>query len=483
MEGERGLAAAVVLLVAAGLAHWVFLAVAGAVLAVAFVLAFPSSLRARREGAGIVETEAGLLAATALSVAALMAVTIAGFLRAPFQTFEIKEDPRRYRPKLANDLRALFLPALGPVAAGGAAVLGLSDRVEPPKKRRARYGPRPARRFVLRLLVAWTVVSLAGVAYGAVTLNLPPHRFLALLVAVPLAITLAGTVRWIATWLWREGSGRMAGLAAAIVTIVALGALSVPGAVRWYQRGPGEWIGATGLRQALTASGYLSSLPVGRPVIFVIDQKGAAGVLSAALKERTIRVGVPPERQADVHVYVGEPSNLLAGRPTPFRGALVQEATAPYWEDVSAVLPQRPPILILSAFADREYQEAVAGGAGVIGDGVAVLRGVTPSEQLPEARLPPAVPRTRSALPLAAAMLVLLGIAGAGWSRVLFGTGLPPEAFAGLVPVVGAAALMIGGLVPARLGVGVGGANGVAVYVVVAVAGALVASMRPAKRR
>jgi len=57
--GEPGLRGAVMLFVAAGLAHWTFLAVVGAILALAAVTAVPSSRRQAAAGVPLLRTEAG----------------------------------------------------------------------------------------------------------------------------------------------------------------------------------------------------------------------------------------------------------------------------------------------------------------------------------------------------------------------------------------------------------------------------------------
>src|SRR5439155_14994771 len=100
--------------------------------------------------------------------------------------------------------------------------------------------PRRSRRFAVRLLLGWTVVSLLGMVAGAVSLKLPPSRFLALLVAVPgatcLGLFVAFDGRWIARWIRRAGRlGRAGGRWAADgLVIAAAAALAVPAALRWY---------------------------------------------------------------------------------------------------------------------------------------------------------------------------------------------------------------------------------------------------------
>src|SRR6266498_890830 len=158
IDGGRGWSGAVVLLVAAGLAHWIFLGVAMAVLGLTAILGMPVSLRRRREGVAWLSTESGVVASAVVVASGVMGVLIAALLKAPFRTFEIKEDPRRYLPKFRTDLARLFLPGLLPVAlVGGGGLARERNRRRHPEL----YG------FWLRVLVAWTAVSAIGMAYGA----------------------------------------------------------------------------------------------------------------------------------------------------------------------------------------------------------------------------------------------------------------------------------------------------------------------------
>ena len=161
------------------------------------------------------------------------------------------------------------------------------------------------------------------------------------------------------------------------LAVVAAGALVVPGTVAWYRSGgPQVWIDAATFRQARTASAYAASLPADEPFVVLVSPFGTAGTLSVPLKERTIRMALPADREASLHVFPGEPADALAGRRTLAPGAAVNAATLPYWDDARTVLPNHPPIVILQAFAPKEFRSAVATmSAAVAGPGVAVLRG------------------------------------------------------------------------------------------------------------
>jgi len=468
--GGSGLGGAVILFVAAGLAHWTFLAVVGAILALAAVMALPASRREAAAGVPVIRTEAGTLVSSIGATAALMVAMVMGVLRAPFNTFEIREDPRRFLPKLREDLSRLLTPLAAPVAALGATAIA-SGR-EPPRVSSTNH----PRSFVLRILVAWTAVSVAGIAYGAATRNLPPHRFLMMMVAVPGVVALAAAVWWLGSSVLRATAGRPAArgsaVGAKVAMVLAVGVLTLPGAVTWYRHGPGIWLDRVGLQQTETAAEYVGALPPRTPVVFLIGPLGPAGLISVPLKERNIRVGLPTDREVDAHFFVGEPADLLAGRRTHVSGPIDGE-TEPYWEDVRRILPLRPPVLVLQSFGPDQFQSALAMGASVLAPGVALLQGPSPPLPLSEAPLQRPVPRTVRGLLWGAVLLLLLGAAGLGWAAVIFGPGVRPEVLWSSAPAAGAAALILAGLVAAESGVRLAGPGGVATYAAVVAGGAV----------
>jgi hypothetical protein len=469
--GERGFWGALAMMVAAGLAHWVFLAVLGAMLVLAFLLALPGSLRDRRRGIPPHATEAGKLAILGGAVGGAMALSIGAFLRAPFQTFEIREDPARFLPKLRNDLDRMAWPVVGPLAIAGAIVLARR------RPRAASGDASDARRraFAHRFLLAWTLVSAGGLAYGALTLDLPPHRFLALLVAVPVAVALTGAVVLASDWL----ASRVGRIGAVAGAILAVALLAVPGGMAWYRENPGVWLEPEALRQATIAAEYVEALPEGEPVVFVVGPFGRAGLLSVPLKERTIRVPLAAERQDDAYFFVGDPDDFLAGRRSLAQGERTNEATLPYWIAVRPILERDPLGVILRSLAPQEFERSLRDlAASEIGPGVAVLRPppgqpatVAGSESADLPPVPSAVPTIELGVLWALAVLAALGVAGAGWAVVFLGRRPDPVTFAFLAPAAGAAMLILGGVVVARAGVGMGGPAGVATFAVVALAG------------
>src|SRR5437763_139516 len=144
-----------------------------------------------------------------------------------------------------NVATLLFLVVLvaAVVALGG---LGVARQARAAARRVER--PTVPRTVVLGwLLVAWTVVCVVGLAYGAVTEALPPHRFLELLVVVPGLVAIAHVVGWVAT----SVADRTGAAAGGLVAVLAAAAVALPGAAAWYGTGsPKPWIEPAALQQA-----------------------------------------------------------------------------------------------------------------------------------------------------------------------------------------------------------------------------------------
>lgn len=464
--GGRGLVAAVVLLVAGGVAHWDFVALFAVVMGVAFLMALRFSQRERGQGVPVFRTESGALAAVGAWAGGMLLVLIAAVLRAPFRTMEIGNDELLFRRKLRTDVARLFVPGVAGLVGPWALSMVPGDSVNRERRKQA---------FALRLLKAWTFVMAAGMVVGVFTFVLPPARFLAHLVALPGAIAVGAAIAALAAragrWSLRGGGTppRRVGLVSVFVTVLVLGALAVPGLFRWY-RYP-VLLEPAAVQQARTADRYVRMLPLEEPVVFLVDYVGRPGSLSAVLKERTIRMGLSPERQLDAHVFVGELSDLLARRRTPAPDERAERFTRRYWEDVRPFLAAEPPIVILRAMAEEGYRDAVAMGATVVAPDVAVLRGSGSGLPLPAAPPPDEVPSLPAGILWGLAVLALLSAAGAGWTRALLGPGHPAEALVAMTPVVGAGILILGGLAAALLGVRLGGVGGVVVYIILAASG------------
>jgi hypothetical protein len=140
-------------------------------------------------------------------------------------------------------------------------------------------------------------------------------------------------------------------------------------------------------------------------------------------------------------VFVGEIGDLLAVRRNPPPDQTAERLTRPYWDNVRRVLTGRPPVLILQAAAQRQYGEALANGAMLAGPGVAILRGPASLTETNPIEPLPRVPSLLGGIGWAIAILILLGLAGAGWSQALLARSHHSELVIWLAPPVGAAAL------------------------------------------
>jgi hypothetical protein len=159
-------------------------------------------------------------------------------------------------------------------------------------------------------------------------------------------------------------------------------------------------------------------------------------------------------------------------------------ATLPYWEQVRTVLPSRPPILILRAFAPGAFHDAIgAGQAREIGPGVALLRGPEPAAALAARPAPLAFTGLRAAVAWAALLLALLFAAGVGWSWAFLGPSVHPGVLVGSAPAIGAGMLILVGVPVSRAGVALGGWAGATVVAAVALSGAMAAIVGPRSTR
>jgi hypothetical protein len=180
---------------------------------------------------------------------------------------------------------------------------------------------------------------------------------------------------------------------------------------------------------------------------------------------------------ADAYVFVGDVSDLVQHRLTPPPNARLELATRPYRRDVGPLIGQDPVTLVLRSVAGQSFQEAQRLGATAIGPGVLVLRAPAPPPALIEASPPRAVTSLLWGALWGLVVLILLGACGAGWTRALLDKRASIETFVSMAPVVGAAVLVLGGLVANAVGARLAGAGGILTYVVLS-AGGLAAARR-----
>jgi uncharacterized membrane protein len=479
-SGWAGFAGALVLLAAGALSHWLFMPVVALFMAAWWLLALPSSIRARRAGASLVRTEAGaLFAAGGIAGAATLAL-IYPVLGSSFKTREIGELQTRYLPKFREDLNGMAAWAVAaPTAVGGYLVArpAPADRSDVLER-----GP------FLRMLGGWAAVCLLGMAIAAITLALPPHRFLGLLVAMPMAVALGALVWTVGRWVARH-AGRPVGIAAAVLMV---GALTIPTVLWWFgpadvrgdvvlhepAKGPEQWFQQDAYQEARSIDAYVAQLPAGRQAVVGVGPLGSSGPISISLKERTIRAGLAPSHQARVWVVPGEPDDLLAGRFTRVPSEEANSHNRPFFDEGAAALRSDAAIVVPRALGVQQFQRAVhQDHAKVIAPGVALVRGPAPSS--PIGAPPPlhVVPTTEAGVLQAIALVVLLAAAGLGWAMWFLGTNARPLVVLSVAPTAGAAVLILVALAATKLGLHVADAPGVAMTVLVAAAGFVLAAV------
>src|ERR1041385_2203576 len=189
-DGE-GTLPSILLLTACALAHPTFFGAMFGVLAVVLVALAPESWRAWREGIGIWRTPSGRLGGVLGGSGAPGAVGMFGLLRKVPETPLLSRG--ELRKKLREDIGLYLYPVTVPLAAIGAAVIGAEARpkTDPANDgRRLRSGQADpsafGARFLLILLLAWGATVGFGVAAFFVGMNVPAHRFLAMLVPLPI---------------------------------------------------------------------------------------------------------------------------------------------------------------------------------------------------------------------------------------------------------------------------------------------------------
>jgi len=457
-KGHANLWASVGLLVAAGLVHWDFLGLVGAVLMVAAILSWRSSGEAGKTGFRSPAPLRSRLLASAAVLGVGVTLAIVFLLRAPLNTVELPQSTSIWLWKFVFKLPPEAIPATA-----GICVAVLGSRIS------SQWTPEPSTRAIVE---AWVIVMLAGVAVGLGTFTVPPSRFLDLLVAIPGGIgggmaILSLTRLAERTIVPRTPRGRSA---LRIMVPSVLVSILIPFTViRWYSYSPS--ITEARLAEARLADRYISTLPAARQVVFLVSYPDEPQWL--APKERAIRIALSPQHQSRSHIFVGELPDVLGGRMTPASDRYAGEVSAIYWRDVQKILPARPVVLILKEMATPQFQQAVEAGASIAGPGVAVVRGPEPPRFEPLSPLASGM-SLPAAVGWAAAILLLLGVAGIWWVDALLGTGRDLPAKLGLAPTLGAGALLLGSFVAAVAGFRLSGGAGVCTYMGVALSGGLV---------
>ncbi len=298
--------------------------------------------------------------------------------------------------------------------------------------------------FARRLLAAWTALVVLGAPIGLVTGWFPADRLITFGFSIP---ALAG-VGVVSVWLWLERRVIFATIvAAALVGLMAAGAL-----ISWSRQQP--FVSPLEIDRATTAARIAETLPRGTPLVFIVDDADATASFLATRAANVIRAAMPPDRVADVYVYVGTPHNFLVGIPTTRGNDEYDALSRLYLHDIP-LDPQRPPVAFVLAPFDRTPEATADPDVSRWSRGVfATIPG--PSA-LPPARHP-LEPSSPAGIALTTiAILALTGAAGFGWSRW---AGLDLLSAIAVAPAFGVATLALGGVACERLGLPLSGSLG-----------------------
>jgi len=529
LRGGRGLLPASALLALIALTHTGFFAFDLGVLCLMGAALLPASYRVVRGGGRWRDTPVGRLALViAISIAVPAGVVVAflhGKFDVPSETIDV------LRQKLRADLSlyrwAITVPValigvwgvLGdargrPLAAGSttsdpAAAAGTNEpaaATEPPAAiepaatadasaatgAAARADARPAdeadarksgARYLLLLFAAWAVAILLGALIFAAGKAIPMHRLLAFFLPLPIlaalgVLTLGGVV-----------STRWARVAVVVVGAAGLVFIGYRTLYRDLARTRGVApMRADEVQQAATAERYLDATHVaaGAPVVFVTNDWGHDPASSIQLQGFVARTVVAAPRLPNTLFYVGDPGNLVAGRPTieatDARG--FNDVSRAFWPSVERVLPDHPVEIMLAAFNRRNYDAyAHANPSRVVAPGVLVLSGPRPAAPIAAAPLP-AIPRgSAQLLVFGAGTLAILGLVGLGWALALLPRSARPVEVLALSVAFGIGALIAVGTVLDLAGIRLGDLGGHVAIPVALLAGWTLAAVRLARGR
>jgi hypothetical protein len=445
------------LLAAAAVTHRIFVLIGLAILAPVIVVRLREAVAARRQGQRLRDTAAVRMAVAGLGgtgagLLALLALPLEP--KVPGDTSQDRFFRRlglrdllldRYRERLVGDAARIAVPV-----AGAAALAWPVTR----RQGRATAGLPSGFRFLRDVTLAWAVVTVGGGVVLAFTLWGPPYRLLQFAFFLPVAAAvgvaaLRGRGR---AWMW---------LGVAAATVFA--GFSMVG---WFRQAPS--FSPEELALTRRAGHALSALPPGTPLVFVVDTTEDAAAFHVTRFGNVIRMGMPPERIPDVRLAVGNPREVLAGRPTLTGDPEHDRLATAYLREVQPFL-DRAAVLVLLPFNRTGYADAAAAGTEV-GPGLVSLNG-----PLPPTGATPAVaagglgPVGLSLMSLLA--VVLLSLLGWGWAR--WGLGGTPLATMVAAPSVGLAVAVTATLLAEGLGFAPGGplpigtaiATGIAGYV------------------
>ena len=483
-----GVISAIALLGLGGVIHPQFFGLFMAILALVAVFYLPGSWRAWRSGTmTLSRTPAARLGLVLGGASAVAAAAFFGALRS--SPVGIKQTRFELAKKFRQDVPLYRFPLTVPLAAVGAGVVGALGfgRSREPGGRGVEgedgHGPgrgtdrRFAARFVLALSLAWGAVTVVGlIAYRQGT-GVAAHRLLSFLIPLPLLMALG------ILGLGKGVAARTRTAAGVAIVLTGIGAFAFLGYRDLYvnlprTRGSLDVLGIPKVQQATAALTYLerSGVAEDAPVVFVIDDLGPNPLSFIPEMAYMIRSVLPAQRILHVYIYVGDPENYLAGRPTyRDRPDEYNSNVRRYWPTIQRLLPRHPVALLLAAYNPSYRRFAASHLNSVITPNVALLAGPRPGATVATSSFPTGPRGDLQGAILGVGTLVWLAVVGSGWALVGLPRTLRPFEVIALCPALGIAALVGGGILVDAAGFRLSGIGGALTPVLVAAAGFLVA--------
>jgi hypothetical protein len=230
------------------------------------------------------------------------------------------------------------------------------------------------------------------------------------------------------------------------------------------------------LHDAKIIAAYLdrTGVPVSTPVIVVVDDRGPLPGASVSFMRDHVFAVFPIDRLVRTYVFLGDPNDLLAGRPSTLEGnPSYSSQSAHFLKLASSALAHDPVALISGSFNQAHYGAWAQAQPGSVipGTDVAVVRGPAPPATFPPVPLALRQPTVVQLALLSMFGLGALALIGLGWAGAMLRRWLRPQDLLGISPAVGLAALTLGAALADRVGVRLIGVRGALVPVVVALAG------------
>jgi hypothetical protein len=334
------------------------------------------------------------------------------------------------------------------------------------------------------LLIAWVAFAALGVAAFLTGRLLPAHRFLAFALAVPI-LGILGVLtigRLVAGRPDRPNRRARIGLGVAFVTIV-IAVSAAASYTAWEDQPTWARMDRDKVTQAALAGAYLDHVgaPPEEPFVFVLDDRGPNPDAYVGLMTHMIRASIPAERLRALHIFVGDPEDFLARRPSTDGNGQHDRVSERFLENLEPLLDQRPITFVAAALNDHSWGPWIeAHPESRIGSDVAIVQGPRVEELLdvPPIAIGP-LPGYQWVL-FGGGIAILYGLIGLGWTLALLGSRLRRFEALAVAPAVGLAAIVLGGIVADRLGVRLIGVPGALVSIG---AGALGWAALPLMRR